>query len=523
MIISITQDFALDHSITYAGGLGVLEGDKFYAMAHRGEAYTVLTLYYRHGYVRLQRRNDHLELLPESADPAFLARLHPEHDLTVILRGETVVVKPLVYRVHNARAVFFEAVCPEWARNLCQRIYIEADAYERFLKLALLAKAAHTYIESRIGWERVQRVDFQESSTALGITSVPREKTGFVLHTPGPWGHPTFPRSWIQREFDDWIRRGLMPNLDTASDPLNLTEWALQYAARVFAVSRKHAEISRRLYPVLRHRIRAATNGVYLPRWQHPEIARAVRAGDLERFIAVRQELRREIRASLHLPETRGPIVVWTRRLTRYKRPYFVCRFIERHPDTPAVFLLGGRPHPHDRDGIEAAHRFFHLALRYPMVHVLQHYDLEAARFVIPRGEVFLFTPFSGWEACGTSFMKAGINGVPTLSARDGGTLEMIRHGYNGWFFGREMDTLLDIYHDPAAREIDENDYADFERQMLAIIELYMNDPTSYYRIAFAAARSFSEHADIVRTLRALYGPEINGTMESTAKTDAPG
>ncbi|MGC9189679.1 MAG: glycogen/starch/alpha-glucan phosphorylase, partial [Conexivisphaera sp.] len=49
--ISVTPDLALDRGNTYAGGLGILEGDKFYAAARMGLDYRVLTLFYRNGYV----------------------------------------------------------------------------------------------------------------------------------------------------------------------------------------------------------------------------------------------------------------------------------------------------------------------------------------------------------------------------------------------------------------------------------------------------------------------------------------
>jgi len=35
--------------------------------------------------------------------------------------------------------------------------------------------------------------------------------------------------------------------------------------------------------------------------------------------------------------------------------------------------------------------------------------DVETARRIIWASDVWLFTPFSGWEASGTSFMKAGV------------------------------------------------------------------------------------------------------------------
>lgn len=44
--------------------------------------------------------------------------------------------------------------------------------------------------------------------------------------------------------------------------------------------------------------------------------------------------------------------------------------------------------------------------------------------------------------------MKARINGVPALSSRDGGVLEVIIDRYNGWLFGLEVTQFINIYED---------------------------------------------------------------------------
>jgi len=50
-IVSITPEIALDHGYTFAGGLGVLEGDKFYTAGRLGLDYYVISLLYRSGYI----------------------------------------------------------------------------------------------------------------------------------------------------------------------------------------------------------------------------------------------------------------------------------------------------------------------------------------------------------------------------------------------------------------------------------------------------------------------------------------
>ncbi|MEM3226357.1 MAG: glycogen/starch/alpha-glucan phosphorylase, partial [Saccharolobus sp.] len=113
------------------------------------------------------------------------------------------------------------------------------------------------------------------------------------------------------------------------------------------------------------------------------------------------------------------------------------------------------------------------------------------------------FTPFSGWEACGTSYMKAGVNGVPTLASRDGGVIEIIKDEFNGWLFGNNLYNLVDLYSEEA-RRIDEEDYRDFKNKFLKIVELYNKDREKYTQIMINALNTFYKWADVKRVIKEL-------------------
>jgi len=120
---------------------------------------------------------------------------------------------------------------------------------------------------------------------------------------------------------------------------------------------------------------------------------------------------------------TDKPVVVWARRLTRYKRPHFIAQLIE-DLDTDLFFLLGGRAHPNDDYGVRMMAEFRRLASSRPNVAYIPDLYVEKARYIVWASDIFTFTPFSGWEASGTSFMKAGINGIPPVASRDGAVEE---------------------------------------------------------------------------------------------------
>src|SRR3989442_8924613 len=67
---------------------------------------------------------------------------------------------------------------------------------------------------------------------------------------------------------------------------------------------------------------------------------------------------------------------------------------------------------------------------------------------VLTRGvDVWLNNPLRPLEACGTSGMKAALNGVLNFSVLDGWWPEACRHGVNGWAIGdgQEADAERDL------------------------------------------------------------------------------
>ena len=144
VVVSVTPEIALDESCTYAGGLGVLEGDKFYTAAKLKLDYIVLTLFYRKGYIDYEFHDNALILKPQKHLHSFIEKLSPEEEFTIEIRGEKIIVKPWVYRYGTTKAVFFEAVSPEWASKLTEHVYIEEGLEENFTNTPYLLRHQHT-------------------------------------------------------------------------------------------------------------------------------------------------------------------------------------------------------------------------------------------------------------------------------------------------------------------------------------------------------------------------------------------
>jgi starch phosphorylase len=104
-------------------------------------------------------------------------------------------------------------------------------------------------------------------------------------------------------------------------------------------------------------------------------------------------------------------------------------------------------------------------------VAVLENYDIEMAKLLVAGSDVWLNNPRRPLEACGTSGMKAGINGVLNLSVYDGWWLEGGMEGVNGWGIGRRA-AWGDLGESKDGE--DENDL--YVKLSDSVLPLYYND-----------------------------------------------
>ncbi|MEM3904386.1 MAG: glycosyltransferase, partial [Sulfolobales archaeon] len=197
-------------------------------------------------------------------------------------------------------------------------------------------------------------------------------------------------------------------------------------------------------------------------------------------------------------------VVFWGRRLVEYKRPWFIIRLINELDRRDIVYVLSGKAHPHDGYGLSIMKEFMKLHKKKENVIYIPEHTVGIAKKVLQGVDLLLSTPFSGWEACGTSYMKAAVNAVPTITSRDGGALELIVHGVNGWFFGEDLREPID-YTGPEASKINEAEYQEFKNLFLKVVDMIKSNPEGYFRVALSALRSFIPRVSMIRVLRDYY------------------
>ena len=131
----------------------------------------------------------------------------------------------------------------------------------------------------------------------------------------------------------------------------------------------------------------------------------------------------------------------FARRVPTYKRLTLMLHDPERlralltHPERPVQLVIAGKSHPADDEGKRLIQQLVQFA-QQPEVRerivFLPDYDIGMAELLYPGCDVWLNNPLRPLEACGTSGMKAALNGALNLSILDGWWAEYSDDD-NGW------------------------------------------------------------------------------------------
>lgn len=541
-IAYFSMEIALGSAIpTYSGGLGVLAGDTMRSAADLDLPMVGVTLISRAGYFRQEILDGRQVEQPNVWQPELWAkRLGAK--VAVQIGEREVWVGAWLYTVEGHRGgqvpvLLLDTDVPEnhrEDRDLAHYLYGGDDTYR--LKQEMVLGIGGVRMLGALGFN-IRKYHLNEGHAALLTLELLRrlahspEEAGnpalrydvagvrehciFTTHTPIEAGHDQFSYELADRLLGALVDGATLREL-AGTERLNMTRLALNLSEYVNGVARRHAEVSRKMFPG--YQVHAITNGVHpwtwacdslrqlydrhLPRWCHePELlVRADRIPDDE----IRQaHAEAKSRLLKHIGGLGGPsldpalpMLGFARRMTAYKRADLLFSNLERlraiAQRHPFQIVLAGKAHPRDMSGkqlIERLHGWAgDLAGAVP-VHFLADYDMATARLLVSGVDVWVNTPLRPLEASGTSGMKAALNGVPNLSVLDGWWLEGWIEGVTGWAVGSEAATGDGDGHDAASL------YLKLEQQVLP---LYYDDAAGWTAVMKGAithnASFFNSH-----------------------------
>lgn len=491
-IAYFSMEIGLDSRMpTYSGGLGVLAGDTIRSAADLHVPMLAVTLLHRKGYFTQQIR-DGWQTEKPAAWPVeeFLKEMSPR--ISVALEGRTVWVRAWRYEVKGAGGFavpvyLLDADLPEnspWDRTLTDCLY-GGDQHYRLCQEVILGMCGVRMLRA-LGHKSIKRFHMNEGHAGLlalelldeqakdaGRDAIVHEDVEavrrlcvFTTHTPVAAGHDNFPMDLVTRVLG---RRDVyeMKDIFCCDGRLNMTYLALNLSHYVNGVAKKHGEVSRLMFA--RYPIDSITNGIHAATWASDPIAAlldrhisdwrqdnfslryalSIPKEELwEAHLASKKELLERVRRAGTALDPAAFTIGFARRATAYKRAELLLHDPARLKAIaartgPLQVLYAGKAHPQDQSGKEIIRRICQAANtldgRIKIVY-LEGYDMELGRLMTSGVDLWLNTPQPPLEASGTSGMKAAVNGVPSLSVRDGWWLEGHIEGVTGWAVGNGDD-----------------------------------------------------------------------------------
>jgi starch phosphorylase len=277
-------------------------------------------------------------------------------------------------------------------------------------------------------------------------------------------------------------------------EPFSMAVCAIETSSFRNAVSRLHRRVSQHMFedlwpnlPVWEVPITSVTNGVHLTSWINGDLATLYdqylqpdwreghaepemwnQTGDIpatELWEAHRRRKRRlvafvreravasalarnapasEVERMHEVLDPEAFTIGFARRFATYKRATLLFRDLARlkriltNAKMPVQIVIAGKAHPRDFPGkalireVVQYSRDPELAGRVVFV---EDYGMDVAGELVQGVDLWLNTPRRGEEACGTSGMKAGLNGVLNMSVLDG-WFDEAAESSGGWAIG---------------------------------------------------------------------------------------
>ena len=519
-VIFVMEIAVASHIPTYSGGLGVLAGDLAFSFADLGLPVTFITLLSRDGYgsQKLDRESGQLDA-PQPWDYAQI--LSPTDARAGVELGSTVQrVGAWEYKIRGkaeTSVLFLDTDFPEndkSVREATERLY-GGEARLRMLQDIILGIGGYRILKA-LGRD-VDVYHLNESHAAFvtvdllrdtGSPEATRQCCAFTTHTPLVSGNDVFPLATVEEALSKcpWVNWAE----ESVDGSISLSRLAAKYSGVTNAVSLKHRFVAEAALG--RDDIRYVTNGVYHRRWVHDELKRVydrhlpgwqespsllVRAMGIpaEDLAYARNSVKRTLvamvndRTGLRFDEGTLTISV-AKRITSYKRNNMILSDLERLQRIAVEkgdvqVIIAGKAHPRDdmakgmlADTILRADRLNRESQKVKVA-ILENYDIEMAKLLVAGSDVWLNNPRRPLEACGTSGIKAAMNGVLNFSVYDGWWLEGGIEGVNGWGIGLRAE-----WNDLSG-PVDREDADDMYRKLTdEIVPTYYNDKAKWWSMS---------------------------------------
>jgi glycogen phosphorylase len=494
-------EYALDPNLPiYAGGLGILAGDHLREASDQNFPLVAIGLYYHDkSTMKLDPvRNEQgspilidipiqdaivkaqILLFKAGNTPVYLLDTNLEEnnpsdrhitEKVYVADKETRLKQELVLGIGGLRALETLKIRP--------RLYHLNEGHSAFLVLELIR---HEMKE--------RGLDFEE---AIAFTKM---RTVFTNHTLVAAGREVYSNDLVALMLTGYAQELGVPvaevvklGLVQESSTFSMTILPLRMAGKINAVSRLHMQKASQIWTS--HPMTVVTNGIHISTWD--------KTGDnvVEGHARQKQELLDFIKQQTGISWDSSQLLLgWARRFVEYKRPLAILENLERFceiarkSNTPVKIVFSGEPHESDSHGQELEQKLANLIKTKigDIAVFLPNYDMSTAQKLTSGCDVWLNTPIVGFEACGTSGMKAALNGTLPCTTNDGWVAEVDLFK-KGWLLDSDHlpDDILDVL---------ERDIVPMYYQRRSEWQEHMQNARTLIKNEFSATRMFKEYIE---------------------------
>lgn len=488
-IAYFSAEIGIDPKIkTYSGGLGILAGGTIKAMADLEVPFCAVTLLYKYGFFKQKIEDNYQHEYDDEWDYENILK-DTGKETKVNIFGEDVYIKIWKYEYrgitgHVVPIYFLDTHLdknPDWAIDLTNRLYC-GDRISQEIVLGIGGLRAIKELNHSI--EKYHMNEGHSSLLTLELYKMLGEEFGysdenvkdrciFTTHTPIPAGHDKFNYSEVHERLKGEV--GIIPwhIKDLAGEnQFNTTKLALSLSGYHNAVSKKHMEVSKQMFPDFD--IDYITNGVelitwvnpfledvynrYIPEWKKDntlmkEVFKIPNSEIYKAHASAKKDMIKFVNnkniTGVTLDENRLTIG-FARRFIEYKDALLIFKNLGtlRRLGKKVQFIFAGKSHSHDGIGKDIMKRIIEYSeeLRNEVsIAFIENYDMEVAKKLVGGCDVWLNTPVPPNEASGTSGMKAAANGCIHFSRLDGWAIEAFEMNGGGFPISDYHDLIMTL------------------------------------------------------------------------------
>lgn len=492
-IVYFCAEYAfLNQQQTYAGGLGVLAGDYLREAADQQIPLVAVGIYYREGYLHHEAFSGDVVLKHSSDKTAEEIGLLPVNDaagkrviIALPIGDKSVSIQAWKKQMGTVTLYLLDTNISQnevSERNITSRLYtgdkevrlkqemiLGIGGMRLLQKLQVSPIVYHlneghsAFLTFEIAHHEMQR----HEKSFIDALQQAKQRIVFTNHTLVAAGNDTFSKDavaallktyaeQVQIPVEELVTLGLVPD----SSMFSLTTLALRMACKTNAVSRLHAKKALEIWPT--NQMNAITNGIHIPTWDTIGDDTAL----TEKHTQQKQSLLEFIAETTGVHWKEDVFLLgWARRMVGYKRPLALLddlqkfKILATNENRPIHVVFAGQAHEGDIEGanvLKILQQHIEGDLKGQVIY-LPDYTISLAKRLVSGCDIWLNTPVVGFEACGTSGMKAALNGDLPCSTNDGWMAEVNMYGI-GWLLDSDlvnqsiMDTLeqkiLPLYYD---------------------------------------------------------------------------